>query len=235
MIVFNDRFFIKTYCFPTRINYRNMLSIYRFVDESVSSEINNVFFRKDRAFTVINDLSKGLDEIKAGFKKTVRYEVNKLLEQCVHVDVKNSPSESELSHLNEFYSSINMPKVTKWRVNKYGLKNIKTSSVYIDENLICFHVYVHTDKITRLLYSYCIKGKVISSGLDASFYNRYLHFKDMEYFKLLGCEYFDWGGISSKESLNGVDKFKIGFGGDIKASYSIYSPILSIIKAVNLI
>jgi hypothetical protein len=57
--------------------------------------------------------------------------------------------------------------------------------------------------------------------LAALWANKYLHLRDMEYLQDLCVTVYDWGGISSSSEPNGIDKFKMSFGGHPVRYYNI--------------
>ena len=52
--------------------------------------------------------------------------------------------------------------------------------------------------------------------------NKYLHWNDWIYLKQQGVVEYDWGGIASYEKPNGIDKFKMSFGGQYKKYYNLF-------------
>ena len=81
----------------------------------------------------------------------------------------------------------------------------------------------------RLLYSWSteISQEMLKLGGKL---NKWFHYKDMLNFKLNGIRCYDFGGISTKDkdSMNGIDKFKYGFGGDI-VDYRVNVSLLYVI------
>lgn len=236
MFIVSDKFFVKSIWFGNEIK-NNIIypAIYR---DCYKEDISNKIFNNticDINLTLVTSLLDNLDDIKAEFKKTVRYEINKADKLSLKISNRNYIKDEELNLLNEFYNSINMAEVTIDRLKKYNPENFKVTAIYHESQLICFHVYLYDDQRTRLLYSSCIKGKIISLGLDASYMNRYLHFKDIELFKNMGLEKYDWGGISSFEKPNGVDKFKMGFSGKLIEICTIYTGLLKYVKQVGVL
>ncbi|STD29945.1 Uncharacterized protein involved in methicillin resistance [Edwardsiella tarda] len=240
MFVINERFKIKSVWFSeSPISSKYPLLIYKNVFES---DLLN--FKKTKSinafkygYTLLTDLTMDIDGIKSTFKKNVRYEINKTIQISPEIVERNYITDDELTLLNELYLSIGLRKVTPNRISKYNPNNLKVTSISYCGKLVCFHVYLYDSKRARLLYSACIKGKVECDGanIDSSFFNRYLHFKDIQLFKNYGLQSYDWGGVSSIENPNGVDRFKFGFSGSVIKSYTIYSPLLSLAKILKLL
>lgn len=144
---------------------------------------------------MLTDLTMDVDEIKSTFKKNVRYEINKTIQISPEVVERSYITDDELALLNNLYLSIGLRKVTANRIFKYNSNNLKVTSISYCGKLVCFHVYLYDSNRARLLYSACIKGKVECDGIniDSSFFNRYLHFKDIQLFKNYGLRSYDWG------------------------------------------
>lgn len=100
-------------------------------------------------------------------------------------------------------------------VEAYIKNNVFVLTVaYVDGKPCVFHSYVVDDTHSRLLHS-CSKFRVQDNSMKNSIgrANKLLHYKDMQYLSGLGIISYDWGGISSFEKPNGIDKFKMSFGG----------------------
>jgi lipid II:glycine glycyltransferase (peptidoglycan interpeptide bridge formation enzyme) len=54
--------------------------------------------------------------------------------------------------------------------------------------------------------------------------NRLLTWECIKYFKNKEYKIYEWGGIHSSENPNGIDKFKMEFGGEIKKFYNYTIP-----------
>lgn len=50
--------------------------------------------------------------------------------------------------------------------------------------------------------------------------NKYLHWKDILSFKERGYSRYEWGGITDVENPNGIDRFKMEFGGEVQIYYN---------------
>ena len=53
--------------------------------------------------------------------------------------------------------------------------------------------------------------------------NKRLHWEYIKYFKQKGLLRYDWGGISDFENPNGIDEFKLKFGGEKITYYNIFA------------
>ena len=75
-----------------------------------------------------------------------------------------------------------------------------------------YHSCICDDKNIRLLHS-CSEFRETDTAFRNAIgrANKYLHWKDMLYFINQHKEKYDWGGISSFDTPNGIDKFKMSF------------------------
>ena len=55
--------------------------------------------------------------------------------------------------------------------------------------------------------------------------NKRLHWEDMKLFKERGVSLYDWGGISDPDHPNGIDAFKMKFGGKPLTYYNVLKGI----------
>ena len=77
------------------------------------------------------------------------------------------------------------------------------------------------EKNARLLHSVSDFREREDASLIARS-NKRLHWADMELFSSMGIEVYDWGGISSLEKPNGIDSFKMKFGGQLVTRYNVF-------------
>lgn len=192
------------------------------------------YSRNEPHITVINDLSLNIDDILDKTSSTVKYEINKCLKENIEITFSDSNSISNDDSIIERFETAyrEMAKSTNnpILVKHYNRKKIDTyldnRILYISEaskyNHKVFHVYVAEGSNCVLLYSasnfrYEDKENRILIGRM----NKFLHFNDMEKFKLRGVIKYDWGNIKSNILPNGIDKFKMSFGGDVVKVYNV--------------
>jgi hypothetical protein len=106
-----------------------------------------------------------------------------------------------------------------------------TTAYFEDKPVVCHSYLIDSElKIVRLLHS----ASMIHDLEDKSFKgfvgraNRYLHYQDMVNFKEKGFLKYDFGGYAlgtENVALQGINKFKDGFGGYL-VEQSNYTPML---------
>lgn len=197
----------------------------------------NVIVQKQ--YTLLTDLLESEDELLSKIKKNCKYEIRR--SEREEVIEKNYDSEELLNNsdvVDRFEKVYNVMFSTKglsgYRFNRELVKEgIKANSIVITtcrnangENEI-FHAYLCDQNSCVLMYSASPlwgreeKEKVNEIGRM----NKYLHWKDILYFKERGLTRYEWGGISSPDEPNGIDKFKMEFGGEIVQYNNYVIPI----------
>ena len=84
-----------------------------------------------------------------------------------------------------------------------------------------FHSYIYDVHDARLLHSAsCFREESADQNLIGRA-NKKLQWEDMKYFKEQGVLRYDWGGISDFDNPNGIDEFKLKFGGDKITYYNV--------------
>lgn len=120
------------------------------------------------------------------------------------------------------------------RVNRFKENLIITKSIYKDKEVI-YHGYLKNNDRVRLLYSVRNIDKSVENKIYG-FSNRYLHFKDIEFFKNQNIKYYDFGGISKIEGdikLENINKFKMSFGSYEEYQNSYFNLTMKILYLIR--
>jgi len=188
----------------------------------------------DEHITVINELRKSDDEIISEFKKNVRYEIRRAIREGVvisHIDRneishKSSTVAAFVKAYEDCAKSIDgynlMDAFSERKLHNFIENKCVHFSVAKKDDLKVYHVYVHDEKEAVLIYSISNFRDDKENEYLAGMANKLLHFDDMKYFRNLGLSIYDWGNISSEDNPNGIDKFKMSFGGNVKRLYSTF-------------
>lgn len=174
--------------------------------------------------TVCVDLSQDMETIFSSFTSNCRNEVRRATREgvlCSWHDSNQLLEQPELLDvLQSEYDSFVADKGIKNIFNRRALEAYAAQSSGIvltiaryDETLLAQHLYVTDGHKARLLYS--VSGFRHNVELKSLYgkANRLLHYFDMEEFRTSGATLLDFGGISNFENPNGVDLFKMSFGG----------------------
>lgn len=185
-------------------------------------------FKRTSKFTKVVNLSLSNEEILDGFDKNTKYEVNRSERENIEIDFVMPYNDFKI-----FYNSFaTAKKLALLKDTTYFKNNLFISTAYFEGKPVVCHSYLLDTqlKIVRLLHS----ASVIHNSEDKAFRgivgraNRYLHHKDMLHFKEKGYLKYDFGGYAfntNNTSLQGINKFKDGFGGDL-IEQSNYTPFL---------
>lgn len=184
--------------------------------------------------TVFSDLNKSIEEILDSSTKTVKYEVNKCEKEDINIsfytalDLKNNKAlvdEFETAYL-DFAKELGLKEVEeayqRSKIDNYIECDCILLTKAEKEGVSVYHVYSCGGQECVLNYS------VSNFRIDptkrnlAGRMNKLLHIKDMGWFKKHGYTLYDWGNISSSENPNGIDKFKMSFGGDVVTVYNSF-------------
>lgn len=190
-------------------------------------------FIQKKYYTVNILLDKSLEEIFNGFTSTVKNEIRRGERENIKFGFIY-----DIEKFKRFYNSFafekEIPKLDEALFYGYKDKLCITCATYKNE-ILSAHAYV-VDKqagITRLLYSSSIR---LIEDVDSNFIsraNKYLHFKDMEYFKTNGYLIYDFGGYAYNTieiQKQGINKFKLSFGGEV-VKYFDYQSYLTVLSA----
>lgn len=192
------------------------------IDDLQKRNKNNIYYIN---LTAITNLSNSEDELWSVIGKTCRYEIRRAIKENIHVKNYSSKElrnrEDILDELENCYNQMYAAKGINQSFNrklvveyiKAGIFDISVAEME-NQNLV-FHSYIlgNQEEKVRLLYS-CSLFR--ADGQDRNLIgraNKYLHWEDLRYYKRNGYAEYDWGGISSYDTPNGIDKFKLEFGG----------------------
>lgn len=182
--------------------------------------------------TLILDITTDEDMIFSAIKKNVKYEINRCIKENIlfkiytSEDIKNDNLilDRFVKKYNTMYEQKGLPtRLNLNVVNEYiGQGNFIITSASSDDNDLCYHAYLTSSDSTRLLYS-CSTFR--SENQDeknlVARANKFLHWEDIKYFKNSKILKYDFGGITSFDNPNGIDKFKMAFGGEKVKYYNV--------------
>ncbi|MEL4106100.1 GNAT family N-acetyltransferase [Oscillospiraceae bacterium WX1] len=113
------------------------------------------------------------------------------------------------------------------RLNDSALKSYQKNGslvltmAYRGEDVLAQHLYVTDGASSRCLHSVSNFRLPALDRNTIGMANKFLHWCDLCYFKERGYQSYDWGGVTSVTAPNGVDAFKLGFGGVPKSYYQV--------------
>ncbi len=213
--------------YADRTNRKCDLTFYHNVNGG-QLDLDRPFLSKSQ-FTLTTNLLGNEGDLFKNVKKGCRYDIRRAEAEGVSVDLFDCAGKTFIPVLNEFRHTYNMMFKTKNMKNRFNIKLIKAAMksghcvVFVAKNsykshpLFVFHAYLVDDRNAMLLYSTSNIWRI--SDKDAVAFigrmNKHLHWKAMLHFKNNGYDNYEWGGISDPEHPNGIDKFKMEFGGRV--------------------
>jgi len=192
-------------------------------------DIKSIGLKKEKKYTLINNLTEEKDKIFSRFKPNVRNQIRKF-DKNEEFSYSSSYEGKELflEFYKRFAEAKGLSKVEENSIDKYGV-NLFYISGYLDGVLTNMQVYLEDKNsgTVRLLHSISTLYKKGEKHRQAKigWINCYLHWHTMLYFKEEGFKTFDWGGYTNdvNSPLAGIDKFKLAFGGEKFVQYDYYT------------
>lgn len=181
--------------------------------------------------TLLTDLSGSEEDIFKQFNKTCRKMINRA--EAINIafevyDSKALAAKPELvDNFKKDYTEFTAMKGIQNTYNEDALKVYITAGAAVmtkavkDGEDYAQHIYINDGRCVRGLYSVSkFRIKNLDTSLTACA-NRFLHWSEMKYFKTIGVQTYDWSGLTSAADPNGVDSFKLSFGGNEHTYFNI--------------
>lgn len=183
--------------------------------------------------TSTNDLTMSEEDMLTQINKAVKYQFRRSEKDDIEIrfytksDVVKNPE--LLTQVADVYERMYQSKGSDTKFNMAAVKeyleadSLVFSTVWHENELLVFHSYVCNDEDTRLLHSAsCFREESADQSMIGRA-NKRLHWEDIKYFKAQGLLRYDWGGISDFENPNGIDEFKLKFGGEKTTYYNVFA------------
>ncbi len=182
--------------------------------------------------TCMNDITITEEEMLAAINKAVRYQFRRSEKDNIEIrfytktDIENAPE--LIAAFADIYERMYQSKGSDTKLNISAVKKyldadgIVFSAVWHEDEMLVFHSYICDDTDARLLHSAsCFREESADQSMIGRA-NKRLHWEDILYFKKKGLQRYDWGGISDFENPNGIDEFKLKFGGEKITYYNVF-------------
>lgn len=200
--------------------------------ENIPEEKKN---KANKALTLWSDLTVDESELLIPMRKQVRYEIRRALKEDIQVEVWDTNKQNVDFVLQEFHKVYNnfclvsgyddiIKDFNEKRIRSYADYGCVVITIAKFQNGAVYHLYVHDERVALLMYSASdFRNENVDNNL-AGRANKLLHYKDMLLFKSMGVSIYDWGNVSSFDQQNGIDNFKVAFGGKQKVLYNVFVP-----------
>ena len=184
-----------------------------FVHGAPIEETNGSFRGWQEYHTCRNDLTISEEDMLANINKAVKYQFRRSEKDNIEIafytkeDIEKNPQLIET--FRDIYERMYRSKGSDTKLNVTAIER------YLAVDGIVFSA--------RLLHSAsCFREESADQSMIGRA-NKRLHWEDIKYFKQKGLLRYDWGGISDFENPNGIDEFKLKFGGEKITYYNIFA------------
>ena len=176
--------------------------------------------------SLITNLNINNDELFNNISKTAKNEIRRSIKDNIkNIEYSSKFLKNNSQILNEFedcYNKMYKSKGLNVKLNKKLVKQYINANMFLltvaiyNKKSIVFHSYIIENNKARLLHSCSdFRNKDNNKNLIGRA-NKFLHYKDMIMLKSKNIKDYDWGGITSFQKPNGIDKFKINLSGNSK-------------------
>ena len=187
-----------------------------------------------KQYSAITNLTGTEEELFAALGSTLRYKIKRAEREGTEVSFfSGEEAACRLPAFAETFENMyeqkgNREELPTEEMKTYALDGkLLVSIASIGGKAAVYHSYVCDDKHCRLTFT-CSEFRAALTKEEKQAFaraNELLHWKDITYFKGRGLFSYDWGGLTSPEEPNGIDKFKLSFGCKPVEYYNIIKPI----------
>ena len=178
-------------------------------------------------YTLVTKLEQSEEELLSFIKKNCKYEIRRSERENSVEEIKYGEKIDDdiIIRFEKTYNKMFETKgLSGYAFNRELIEEARKTNTLVvscctnaegDNEL--FHAYLCDGENCILIYSASPlwdddeKEKAKQIGMM----NKYLHWKDILFFKEKGYKVYEWGGISSPDEPNGIDRFKMEFGGEV--------------------
>lgn len=185
------------------------------------------YYHIENGYSCKTDLGQSMDDIMASMKSNTRNEIRRAeKEGCEYVtDVS---FEEFVPFYNDFCKSKGFSDLTTiGRLEKY--RTTKITKVVHNGMTLSMHAHV-VDEEAKLVFLLFSCSPRLDAGVDKKLIgwaNRYLHYKDMELFKSMGIQIYEWAGLTldTNDPRYSIGQYKLSFGGELYSTVALHTPL----------
>ena len=235
MIIKIRKYFKKKYFSDVSPKIWDALLLTDYIQSTSNEDV--FFFKREVKHTKIIDLLLDEDEIFLNFKKNTRNEIRRAKTYGFLIESINS-----LGDFSSFYNKNKKNKLNQEYFEKsYSInENIIITSINYNTHVLVMHSYLIDIQKGRARLMHSVTNEEIDdikiNKKIIGFANRYLHYKDILFFKEKNFVKYDLGGYAHETNnikLEGINKFKDSFGGEMIAEYNYRSIFLILLNNVK--
>lgn len=193
-------------------------------DVDVFYFINDLKPRAEYSFKYVTseiDLNLSEDEIFSKFKSRLRNQLRSEENRELSINFIQSPSTNNIewfvTNFNSFAEWKGIGKTSVEYLTKLASENkLIISNISYNGEVIYSHTHYVSGSRARLLHSFSPINEAPNEIISHA--NKYLTFKEIFYFKNIGIQIYDFGGLfhegQDTTKVEGIIKFKRSFGGN---------------------
>lgn len=190
--------------------------------------------RTETFHSLSSDLTIAPDAIVAGFHEGCRYQVRRA-ETKDRLQHEVIPEATDaLGEFSDFYDGFARqrglwPADRHWLARVAAERQLVLSCASREGERLVWHAHLRSGHTARLANSAsCFRGMDGEYRSLVGRANRWLHWRDLLFFKQAGLQCYDWGGVFADESTSereGINRFKTMFGGQPFVCYDCTVPV----------
>lgn len=185
------------------------------------------YYYVEHGMSCKSDLRLSMDELLLKMKSNTRNEIRRAEKEGCEMECGCSYEEF-VPFYNAFCKSKGFADVTTiGRLKKY--KTTYITKVHRNGEVLAMHAHVidQDAKLVFLLFSCSQRLDTVSDKKLIGWGNRFLHFKEMELFKNMGLETYEWGGLTLDENdpRYSIGQFKLSLGGEVYETIGLRTPL----------
>ena len=190
----------------------------------------------ENSYSLELDLLQDLNTIYSNFAKQVRQQTTQAINEGITFHIHQDLIEFK-SFFNEFAVKKEIFSISERRLKEMEA-NLHLVYAKKDDDILAAHSYLY-DKEVGIVSHLHSASRRLDNNYDAKIIgkaNKFLTCKSIEYFKNDGYKIFDFGGIRyplPENSSNGINNYKMLFGGKIVKCYNTYTPLYYLLKQVG--
>ncbi len=187
-------------------------------------------------WTLEHDLTKNSDDLFQCIGKNCRYKINRAdKKDHLTLSIIDNPNLESITSFVSFYNQFADDKGTSYCDNE-SLKQLQNHNMLAiatvqnsDDETLCSHALITNRYKVRLLHSASLfRSQFKNETALLARANRYLHWKELLFFKEKNYQIYDFGGYAyntDEPSLIGINNFKQSFGGRLVEQYHLMIPL----------
>lgn len=193
------------------------------------------YYKIVRGSSAVSDLTMDMEQQLALMKSNTRNEIKRAIKEGCSFEI-GQDYQSFIPYYNAFSKSkglndyVNMKRLTKYK----GDNIVFVTKALHGETVLSMHATVVNlrEKIAYLILSCSHRLDANADKKLIGWGNRYLHYKDLEAFKAMGVEVYDWSGVCTApdDPRYSIGVFKLSFGGKIVSSLVLSSPLFLLLE-----